>query len=127
MFDCKNCMERCRASCCGYVPIPIETYKKYPPLVYSDIQEFEGNDELTGRTGGFVIVTQNNHCAYLIDNLCTIYEHRPEVCRKFGDESHPNLFCPYQDKDGRPRSRQERRSHERTTADALAKLIKRNS
>jgi Fe-S-cluster containining protein len=104
MFNCDQCLKQCKSVCCGYVPIPGETYQKYPPL--SSDYVLEGPDKTK-------FVVKDNHCAYLVDNKCTLYEHRPEVCRKFGDETHPMLFCPYQDKDGRVRSRQERRQIDR--------------
>ena len=78
--------------------------------------------------GEYVIAeTENNQCPFLDNCVCSIYDERPEVCRKFGDETHPNLICPFQDKDGRIRSRQERRKIERQNSqfvDNQLKIIK---
>lgn len=41
-------------------------------------------------------LTEDCTCPFLDkDYKCVIYKHRPEVCQKFGDESHPLLVCPY--------------------------------
>ncbi len=58
--------------------------------------------------------TKTHRCPFLTYDLkCNIYENRPFVCREFGKESHERLKCSFQDKDGRERSRQERRLIER--------------
>lgn len=49
-------------------------------------------------------ITSDLLCPFLKKDLgCAIYEDRPEVCRKYGDETHPMLCCPMQDKDGNAR------------------------
>jgi len=61
-----------------------------------------------------ILETKDMMCPYLSKEYkCTIYNERPEVCRLFGNETHPLLVCPYQDKNGKIRSRQERRNIER--------------
>jgi Fe-S-cluster containining protein len=54
-------------------------------------------------------ITEDALCPFLKENLeCAIYEDRPEICKKFGDESHWTLKCPMQHKDGTPRSDEEK-------------------
>jgi Fe-S-cluster containining protein len=61
-----------------------------------------------------VLETENFACPYLSDTFhCSIYRDRPDVCKLYGNESQINLTCQYQDKNGRMRSRQERRAVER--------------
>ena len=55
-------------------------------------------------------ITDDGYCPFLTnDYQCAIYDERPEVCRKFGDESHPQLFCEFQTKDGKERNKKDRR------------------
>lgn len=68
-----------------------------------------------------VHITEERHgiCPFLgLDDRCTIYHDRPEVCHIFGSEIAITMTCSYQSKDGRIRSRQERRDIERKQADA---------
>lgn len=48
------------------------------------------------RTGIFTLQTKNGHdCVFLDENrLCTIYDRRPSVCRKFPENSARPGFCP---------------------------------
>ena len=58
--------------------------------------------------------TGSGVCPFLgLDDRCSVYDDRPDICRVFGDESSSVASCAYQDKDGRARSRQERRAVER--------------
>jgi hypothetical protein len=56
------------------------------------------------------------------DYQCNIYEDRPNVCREYGNESSIDMSCPYLKKDGTSRSRQERRSIQRTVDKGLKVL-----
>ena len=59
-------------------------------------------------------ITEDAKCTFLKDDFtCNIYDDQPKVCKKFGDETHLMMTCVYQDKNGRIRSRQERRTLER--------------
>jgi len=63
-----------------------------------------------------VPITDDLKCTFLKDDFtCNIYHDRPHVCKKFGDETHLMMTCVFQDKNGRERSRQERRNLERKT------------
>ena len=51
-----------------------------------------------GKGVEYVAIKINHECPYLIDNLCSIYEERPEACRNHlcnaaqGLEEHYKLF-----------------------------------
>lgn len=69
-------------------------------------------------------VTKDMMCPFLNkDYTCNIYEDRPGVCRDFGNETHADLTCSYQDKDGKERSRQECRKLRRECQKRTDKLI----
>jgi Fe-S-cluster containining protein len=59
--------------------------------------------------GGHVVpLTETGKCPFLKEDLgCNIYKNRPEICMKFGDETHINMTCAYQTKNGRARSTKE--------------------
>lgn len=108
-FECKKYHCKCKAECCGIVPIPRTLWQKkqhaiqrHPKEVMSGI----ATNKITGQRENIVIpLTEDNYCPFLKKDLsCAIYDERPEVCRKFGDESHPMLCCPMQDKDGNPKT-----------------------
>lgn len=54
------------------------------------------------KTGLFMLAQKsNNDCTFLDSQtrLCTVYENRPDVCRKFPTEMGRKLFyCPYKRK-----------------------------
>ncbi len=54
--------------------------------------------------------TEDLHCISLDRDTreCLIYKERPDLCRKFGDESHPMLCCPWLTKEGVRRRRVDR-------------------
>lgn len=117
IFDCKKMHPKCQAQCCGVVPIPKEIYEKHKDKVNrkpTKLMEHEGN---------IIPLTEDFLCPFLDGDLsCKIYEDRPDVCRKFGDESHPMLFCPHLDKNGKERSRQSKREIERNSSKYMHKL-----
>jgi Fe-S-cluster containining protein len=103
-FECRKYHGQCKAKCCGIVPIKISLWQKKQHAIQSRPKEimFGNSDE-----GKVVIpITENLCCPFLMEDLsCAIYEDRPEVCRKFGDETHEMLCCPMQDKNGNERNR----------------------
>ena len=123
MMDCSKSHSKCQASCCGIVPIPKEIYDRNKDKIITqpaEIKEFSGPDldeNLDMRIDVpnidiVVPITKNLRCPFLnvdTDLSCNIYEDRPRICRKFGDETHPQMTCIFQDKNGRCRSRQETR------------------
>ena len=91
MIQCKCDVKKCHAGCCGLVPIPMETYMKYrekaPRKEAITEPFFDGN---------IVAVDADGVCVFLTnDYSCSIYDERPEVCRKFGEDNHPLLQCPH--------------------------------
>ncbi len=117
VFDCKKIHPKCKARCCGIVPIPKELYEQHKDKMNRiplRIIEHENN---------VIPITSDAYCPFLNDDLsCNIYEDRPEICRKFGDETHPMLCCPYLNKDGKERCRQSRRQIEINVSKNLSKL-----
>jgi Fe-S-cluster containining protein len=76
---------------------PIETKKIYCT-----------NKETKVKQTCILPITKDYLCPFLKDDLsCAIYNDRPDVCRKYGDESHPMLCCPMQHADGTERSEEE--------------------
>lgn len=127
-MDCTKCHSRCLAECCSCTsPIPKDIYERNKDKIVTqplEIMESEG----TGQDGkseiAIVGLTEYRQCMFLNPDLsCNIYEDRPWICKKFGDESHPLLTCSHQSKDGRIRSRQERRAIERTNMKKMEKQI----
>lgn len=131
-FDCGQCRARCKADCCrGPIPIPRETLERFPT-----VRPILSQDDIGG---GHVMVlavdeatrdpvkqTVQGCCPYLgFDNLCSIYEHRPLVCRTFGSGIHPMMTCSFQAPDGRIRARPERRAIERAQVEARDQQINR--
>ena len=116
-FDCKKMHPKCKAQCCGITPIPKEIYHRNKDNIVRESKEIIETDD------AIISITDDAYCVFLNGDLsCNIYEDRPSVCRKFGDESHPMLFCPYLDKNGAERSRQNRRQVERQSAKFMSKL-----
>ncbi len=116
-FDCKKMHSKCKAGCCGIVPISKEIYNSNKDKIVRQPHEIIEEGDCV------IPITQDVYCVFLDGDLhCNIYEDRPDVCRKFGDESHAMLFCPVLDKNGKERSRQNRRAVERQTAKYISKL-----
>jgi Fe-S-cluster containining protein len=110
-FECKKYHCKCKADCCGVVPIPEKTWKDNQHLLQQKIEHLTElpvkRTALPGveiRELAFLPITKNFKCPFLKKDLsCAIYDDRPEVCQKFGDETHSLLACPMQDKDGNPK------------------------
>lgn len=130
-MDCKKCHHICQASCCAAFPIEKSLFERNKHKVVREIlqmEEFESpvmEDKAFRKDGSYSMegichaknalhvlpITKNARCCFLNEDLsCNIYEERPYICRKFGDESHPMMTCCFQSKDGRIRSRQEQRA-----------------
>lgn len=73
--------------------------------------------------GNVLLVTDQTTCVFLQADLkCAIYEDRPEVCEKFGNEEHLNLTCRFQRKNGEPRSYFERQRLDKLQIKAFNKF-----
>lgn len=95
-FDCKKFVpKKCKADCCGPVPIPNDVYERN---MFHRIGEV---DELFQGPGWVIPFPKGEDlkCVFLRpDFQCNIYEDRPDVCRQFGFVEE--LQCPYQTKEG---------------------------
>lgn len=81
-IDPANPCGGCKARCCKGEQIWL--MPEYGDVV-EDYTRLPGINPLTGREGYFVPQTpMSNRCVYLgEDDLCSIYEHRPAICRTF--------------------------------------------
>jgi len=128
-FNCKIFHDKCNATCCKCVPIQKEIYERNQHNIIETpekIMEFIGIDPLEDKKVSLVLpITKTGYCPFLRkDLLCNIQHDKPSVCEKYGNEKLPCLRCPYQDKNGRKRSRQEKRKIIRDAQKETQKLIK---
>lgn len=99
-FNCSEFIKqgKCKADCCGAVPIPKQTVKQFEHLQQRkvlEVVEWDSNDILP--------VTDSGRCVFLkSDFMCVIYDHRPPICKNYG--LIPTLQCPYFNMKGRLRS-----------------------
>lgn len=133
-MDCKKSHAQCKAQCCHVCAIPEAIFERNIEKIVRPIKEIRRGAgpvipldlqklDLKSEEILVVPITQDMKCCFLNEDLnCNIYEDRPNICRKFGDESHIFMTCSYQSKDGRCRSRQERRMIERQAQDRVNKL-----
>lgn len=134
MFDCKKMHSKCQAGCCGIVPIEKEIWDRNQEKLVSDVLKTQTIESVRPFCEQYnleniielvIPETKNDKCPFLNkDFSCNIYEDRPEICRRFGNESCLNLTCVYQAKDGRERSRQEKRGIERKIVRQIENLLK---
>jgi len=102
-FECKKYHSKCKAKCCGIVPIKLSTWSKNQHNLQREVKEVIKGTSSEGKV--VIPITEDNYCPFLKEDLeCAIYENRPEVCKKFGDESHELLCCPMQDRNGETRN-----------------------
>lgn len=98
---------RCAADCCGCVPIDravVDANRHLIDVKYTEMILPSSGDLSYPLTDDLV-------CVFLDRTVirCAIYDDRPGVCRKYGDESHAAMFCPHLNKDGEVRTRAQRR------------------
>ena len=94
-----KCIDRCKAECCGIVPIPKDLAKKHEEKAQvkaMEIMPFGNND--------IVSLTEDAFCIFLDRDTkkCVIYEERPDVCRRYGLAE--DLPCAYVDLRGKKRT-----------------------
>ncbi len=120
-LDCIKMHPKCNASCCGIVPLPKDLWERNKHLAVNP------HDKIIEEEGVVIPVTSKGNCVFLCDDYkCNIYEDRPEICRKYGDESHICMSCPYLHKDGKERSRQSQRKIQREIHKMLERIVKMN-
>jgi len=128
-FDCSRFIKDCHASCCGNFPIEKIFYEKNLDKIITQpikIEEYYEPDPFDNIKKYFVLpLTESNKCCFVrSDYSCAIYDERPEVCKLYGGESRPYLFCHWQDRNGKKRSRQARRLLHRSSKKFYSKYIK---
>lgn len=111
-FECKKYHGECKAKCCGIVPIPMSVWQRNQHNIQREVKE--KHKVMAGQNGevakrSILPVTEDYYCPFLKKDLsCGIYNDRPDICKKFGDESHLLLKCPMQKADGTARTEEER-------------------
>lgn len=121
-MDCSKCHAKCKAECCSEAtPIPKPFLEKYADkIVNQPIKVISIGGEIADEGENIIASTPNQRCMFLNEDYsCNIYQDRPKICRQFGNESHIFLTCSFQSKDGRIRSRQEKRLIERQNVKAV--------
>jgi Fe-S-cluster containining protein len=112
-FKASMC-QSCKATCCT-MPIEVKA-EDLVRLNLADTEEIESHPKKVAqrlikdgvlshyreKTGLFTLSSKSNGDCYFLDSnrLCTVYEIRPDVCRKFPKEIGRRLgHCPYIKKD----------------------------
>jgi Fe-S-cluster containining protein len=105
MFDCsKVCPKKCKADCCGYVPIPEDLWEKHKAKAQREYKEIPWDDTHV------LPLTEDLNCPFLdINYKCVIYSDRPWLCQVFGTKEIQGLKCPYLKTDGSKRGKEERK------------------
>lgn len=87
-----KCKEGC-AECCGIIPLTKEFIEKFKDKFQVPLVK-----KITAKDG-IGLITEDMLCVFLNrqTKLCSIYEERPLICRKFGIEldNQYKLACPY--------------------------------
>ena len=84
-FECKTgCHE-----CCGIVPFSAAEREKA-----ATVRPLEQWEPFINGTWVPSSALMTMKCPFVNDAGCSIYEHRPTVCRLFGAVDHPNMKCP---------------------------------
>jgi len=78
----------CAAECCFSPAVTVSEYlhlrEKYKGVRFTRVSDGDKEILCVGKPG--------QRCPFVKDNRCSIYEDRPAVCRKFGEERE--LQCP---------------------------------
>ncbi len=84
----RDCLcPQCAGLCCRYVALPIETPETKDD--YDDVRWYLAHE-------GFSVFVEDDEwyvniasrCKYLnANNMCSIYEKRPKICRKYSDDN----------------------------------------
>jgi len=83
-----NCnIKKCKAKCCGAVPIPRDTYKGFSKI-RPVVKEFYIDEDNV-----IIAFTEDCSCPFLTyDYRCSIYDFRPEICRLFGSSDDDKML-----------------------------------
>ena len=79
--------QKCAGLCCRYVALPIETPEDKSD--FEDVRWYLAHEGITVFVEeGDWYINMATRCKYLDrDNMCTIYEHRPKICRGYKDDN----------------------------------------
>lgn len=82
---------RC-GQCCGVVPFEKEDVEKLDTTVQFEEQYLSGHLFYVPKSA-----LKTGKCPFYNrkKKICEIYENRPQVCRDFGDGTHPCMICPH--------------------------------
>lgn len=123
-MSCQNCNKfksECGAECCYTAPIDKNIYQRNFTSSVRPVIELIELDSTT-----VLPMTTDGKCLFLKEDLsCNIYNDRPMLCRKFGDESHINLTCAYQKKDGSARGPKDKAKVQKAQSEKLNQFIKK--
>lgn len=114
----------CKANCCG--PMPMD--RQFIMTHYGDTApEITFSMKAVPESAAVIPLVDDDRCIFMDRKKfsCRIYNDRPEMCMKFGDESHPLLSCPHMNAQGMERNRQQRRKLQRALDKAMDGYIKR--
>lgn len=98
-FNCP--IATCQACCCKNVPLPIGFLQKYKSRIKRKVI---GTDTRVPYKKGYplsemVFTSMDSHqnwCPFLQANKkCNVYEHRPLICRNFGNGETEELTCNF--------------------------------
>jgi len=105
-MDCTLCLRKRDTSnrniedcyCCGIFPMELEFWNRHQKDLKRPI--------VVGLAlNGPYFTTEDKKCPFLgYDNKCSVYENRPDVCRRYGGKDMP---CPWQDEEGNLRKHKE--------------------
>lgn len=107
-MSCSNCKlfhNICKAECCTLPPIEQIIFNRNFDKILRPVIKV-----MPIGPGVIVPITDGGKCPFLQEDLgCAIYHDKPSICEKFGDESHVQMTCAYQTKDGEARTKKESR------------------
>jgi Fe-S-cluster containining protein len=84
--------EYCTAKCCRYFALPIETPEEYSDFEYIRWYLLHGGASVFKEDDDWYLLV-HTECKHLqANNLCGIYETRPEICREYTTDN-----CEYDD------------------------------
>lgn len=99
MSKCRT--HKCHAACCYNATLPVGFIDRFAKKIVNPVisqLKLPLSDNVPERSELVYtsFVCDDNKCPFLrADCKCNIYEHRPLICRKFGEGGHPMLICRY--------------------------------
>lgn len=75
--DNEGCCEECDGACCRSFPSVAVSWTEYEQLLALGATRLHFS-----LTGQHRLIIENG-CEFLVDGKCAIYEHRPDICRRF--------------------------------------------